>query len=102
MNYAISPHKLYSLIHQDAYFIDLRDPYQFTKLHILNFMNIQEEQLPYYMNLFTKTKPIYLICYSGGKAKDVCTQLRNMGYLAFYIEGGFQAFLDQDKHASLY
>lgn len=102
MEYSINPSKLYSLVYQDAYFIDLRDAYQFSKLHILNFENIQEEQLPFFINLLSKDKPIYLICYGGKKAKDICLKLRKKGYQSYYIDGGFQAFLDQHDHSSLY
>lgn len=102
MDFSIKPSKLYSLVYQDSYFIDLRDNYSFSKLHILNFINISQEQLPFFINLLSKDKPIYLICYSGEKAKEICLKLRDKGYQAFYIEGGFQAFLDQHDYTSLY
>lgn len=93
MDYSINPQKVPQLIYNDAYFIDIRDKYQFDDLHIKNFINIPNEQVLSYLPTLSKNKPIYLICQSGHKAKELTLQLRQMNYQAYYIDGGFQAFM---------
>ena len=94
MNYSIEPSQLYQLINTDGCFIDIRDTYQYNNLHLKNFENIPEDHFSFYMNSLPKDKPIYLICYSGKRANRIVTQLRQMDYNAYYVEGGFQAFLN--------
>lgn len=94
MNYSINPTELYQLIHQDAIFIDIRETQQFNDLHIKNFINIPYAQFTLNMPLFPKNKPLYILCNLGQQAKQLVTQLRQQNYQAFYIDGGFQAFLN--------
>lgn len=94
MNYAIKPELLYQLVEQDAYFIDIRDSHQFNELHIKNFNNMTKEQFYQFLPNLSKSKPIYLMCYQGIGTKDIVNNLRTMNYQAYYIDGGFQAFLN--------
>lgn len=91
MNYAIDPQNLYKFINDDLYFIDIRDQYQFRKQHIKNFHNIPYEQLSY--SSLPKDKPLCFICSTGKTTKTLVRDLRQRGYNAYYIEGGFKAFL---------
>lgn len=94
MNYAINPTLLYQIVNKDAYLIDIRDSHQFNDLHLKNFTNMTKEHFFASLQTISKNKPIYLMCYQGVGTQDMCNQLRSMGYLAYYIEGGFQAFLN--------
>lgn len=93
MNYSINPQKVPQLINSDVYLIDIRDKYQFDDLHIKNFINIPYEHFSSYLSSLSKNKPIYLICQSGHKAKELALELRQKNYQAYYIDGGFQAFI---------
>lgn len=93
MDYSINPQKVPQLIYLDAYLIDIRDKYQFDDLHIKNFINIPYEHFSSYLPTLSKNKPIYFICQSGQKAKELVLQLRQNHYQAYYIDGGFQAFI---------
>lgn len=94
MNYVINPKLLYQIVNKDAYLIDIRDSHQFNDLHIQNFINMTKDQFYKALPSFSKNKPIYLMCYQGISTQDMVSQLRSMGYLAYYIDGGFQAFLN--------
>ncbi len=94
MNYAIDPQAIYQLINSDAIFIDIRDQFQFDKLHIKNFIHVSYHDFMNFISTIDKNKSIYMICYSGGLTKKLTYQLRNLGYKAYYFEGGFQAFLN--------
>lgn len=94
MNNAILPASLYQIIDRDIYFIDIRDTKQFDNLHIKNFKNIQPENLFSYVSTLSLNKPICLMCYSGKKAENLVKELIQRGYSAYYVLGGFQAFLN--------
>ena len=61
----ISVDKLPELLKHDYTFIDLRDPLQFNKIH--------------------------LICYSGKRSLDLAQKLTRCGYHAYSFNGGFYA-----------
>ena len=90
MNYFINPQDIPHIINTDAYFIDLRDQYQFDDLHIKNFVNIPYEKFSSYLPSLSKNKPM---CQSGHIAKKLALELNNQNYQAYYIDGGFQAFI---------
>lgn len=94
MNNSIDPQTIYQLINQDVTLVDIRDKYQFDELHIKNFTHVSYQDFPAFISSAPKNKPIYILCYSGGLAKKLANQLRNLGYEAYYFEGGFQAFLN--------
>ena len=93
MNYFIDPQEIPQMINSQAYFIDLRDKYQFDNLHMKNFINVPYEQFSSYLSNLSKNKPIYLMCQSGHIAKNLALDLRKQNYQAYYIDGGFQAFI---------
>lgn len=98
MDEAINPLLINNIINQNAFYIDLRDPHQFNQHHINHFINIPSEDFSSHLHLLPKDKPIYLLCYSGRSAKKLSSQLRKVGYLSFYIEGGFQAIINLSKN----
>lgn len=94
MNNAIEPKMIYQLVDQDYTLIDIRDSHQYNELHIKNFVNIQPDQLLTSLSAFPKSKPLVLICYSGKRTAELSRQLLQLGYRAYYVTGGFQAFLN--------
>jgi len=92
MDFSIQPEKIYELINKNICFIDIREKEQFDNLHIRNFMNMPASQFDY--SKLPHNQPICMICYSGGQTKKLVEQLRSKGYQAYYIQGGFQAFLN--------
>ena len=94
MNNAIEPEMIYQLVNLFYSFFDIRDLHQYNQLHIKNFLNIQPDQLLRDILTFSKSKPIVLICYSGKRTEELSRQLSQLGFQAYYISGGFQAFLN--------
>lgn len=92
MNNAIKPKDIYGIISKDYCFIDIRDHFQFEQLHVKNFKNVPYDNI--FQFSFPLHQPIILICYSGEKAKRLAHHLSQLGYHAYYIEGGFQALLN--------
>lgn len=93
MSISLLPEMLYQILDQDILFIDLRLPDQFNQLHIKNFINLSHDEVLSYLSNH-KSIPICLLCYSGKYAKKLAHELNHKGYQAYYIEGGFQAFLN--------
>ncbi|MFR7590416.1 MAG: rhodanese-like domain-containing protein [Longibaculum sp.] len=95
MNNVIQPEMIYQIIdNPHIYFVDIRDNFQYDKLHLKNFINIPEDQFLSQLSMIPKDKMICLICYSGKKTERLAKELCQLGYLAYYIDGGFQAFLN--------
>ncbi len=89
----IKPEIIPQIIDKNYDFIDLRDPFQYKKLHIRNFINMSSKQL--LNKQFSKQKTIILICYQGEEAKEMARLLNQKGYQAYYVEGGFHAFINK-------
>lgn len=85
----IDTSQIKQLINQKATIIDIRDPQEFIKTHIKTSINIPYEN--FNINKINKKKPIYLICYSGTKSKELALQLKDLGYEAYSFIGGFYA-----------
>ena len=79
--------KIPSMLENDYQFVDLRDPYEYKKIHLTKFTNIPYD--------FSKKEPLILICYSGAKSKKLADDLCQQGYDAYSIEGGFYSILHQ-------
>lgn len=95
MNNAIEPEMLYQIIdNQNICFIDIRDQFQFQRQHLKNFQNIPDEMFSSSFLSLPKDKIICLICYSGKRTEKLANDLCRMGYEAYYVNGGFQAFLN--------
>lgn len=94
MQFSISSTALKDIVYTDSLFIDLRDPYQFQKQHVINFINIPYHHFINQITKLPKNKPIYLICQSGKLARKEADNLRLQNYQAYYIEGGMNALLN--------
>ena len=102
MNDKVEPNALYQLIYQDICLVDIRDEYQFQKLHLLNSINIPYDNFKQSLYLLPINKPIYVLCQSGTKSQDIVNYLRSYNYDAYYIDGGFQAFLATMNHTQYF
>lgn len=89
--------KLTSLLQKDYQFVDLRDPYEYKKLHFKKFINIPYEEFNLDKYYFSKTEPLVLLCYSGNKSKELADSLCQQGYKAYSIEGGFYSIMHQKQ-----
>lgn len=85
----IDTSQIKQLINQNATIIDIRDQQEFQKMHIKTSINIPYDQ--FNTHTINPQKPIYLICYSGTKSKQLAIKLRNLGYETYSFIGGFYA-----------
>lgn len=89
--------KLPAILQKDYQFVDLRDPFEFQKVHFKNFINIPLDEFDLNTYYFSKKEPLILLCYSGQSSKKLAEQLRQDGYKAYSIEGGMYSILHQNQ-----
>jgi rhodanese-related sulfurtransferase len=81
--------------HQDAVVIDLREPNEYSKGHILNALNIpfstlkeRQPQIDKYKN-----QPVILYCKGGTQGPTAAAQLKDAGFTqARYLKNGLFAW----------
>ena len=83
----LTPAEAVKLINNNAVIYDLRDPKDFEKRHILNAVNINQDEI---MGSPPKKKSaMVLVCDGGGLSKKTSLSLRSKNLdNVFYIKGG--------------
>ena len=83
----LTPAEVVKLINNNAVIYDLRDPKDFEKRHILNAVNINQDEL---MGSPPKKKSAMgLVCDGGGLSKKTSLSLRSKNIdNVFYMKGG--------------
>ena len=73
---------------RDKTIIDIRDSSEFLKGSFPGTVNYPLDEFDAHIDEFSKTKPVYLICYSGKHSLNKAVQLSQEGYEAYSIQGG--------------
>lgn len=82
------------LINQnDRVIIDIRSREDFEKETMQGAVNIPLDEFHVSQLDMNQEKPIYILCHTGERSKDVVDALQLAGYQAFNIEGGYRSFL---------
>jgi rhodanese-related sulfurtransferase len=94
----ISPQRLNDITQagQTVELLDVRTPAEFSEIHVSFARNVPLDQLEkttISSSWNGATQPLYVICQSGGRAKQACEKLMRAGRLnVVSIEGGTQAW----------
>lgn len=94
----ISPQRLHDITQagQTVELLDVRTPAEFSEVHVSFARNVPLDQLEKTSIASSRndaTQPLYVICKSGGRAKQACEKLMRAGHLnVVSIEGGTQAW----------
>ena len=92
---------LSTLLTKKYQFIDLRDPYEFNKLHLSPFINIPFDSFNEHIPQLYKQIPIILLCYTGHRSLKLAQSLNQLGYHAYSVEGGFYTIqYELKRHSS--
>lgn len=79
--------------------IDIRDTLSFQMGHIAGARNIPSRSLYHNPELFlSKNTPYYFYCSFGETSQRLCTHLKELGYLAINVNGGYQSYLNYLKN----
>lgn len=83
--------KIPQLLQQNYQFIDLRNPTDFKREHLMKFKNIPYDSFSIEKKSLDKRIPIVFICYAGNKSLALATSLNRQGYHCYSIQGGYYA-----------
>lgn len=93
MNYEIEYSELTSKNADTYQIIDIRDENSFFNGHIMGAKNIPQKRISENLSDFNKQKELYIYCETGVKSKEVVQYLRENGFNAYSIIGGYFKYL---------
>ena len=77
----------------DYIVLDIRDDYAFSYGHINDAVNIPQDELDIEKLDYPKDKKIIVCCKSGIVSRDVAENMRDIGYDAYNLTGGYAEWL---------
>ncbi|WP_080874589.1 rhodanese-like domain-containing protein [Oceanobacillus timonensis] len=84
--------------YRKAQLIDVREPQEFDKGHILGARNIPVTQMKQRLVEMRKDKPIYLYCQNSSRSARAAQLLHKKGYSDIYqLKGGFKKWTGKIK-----
>lgn len=84
--------------YRKAQLIDVREPQEFKKGHILGARNIPLTQMKQRLVELRKDKPVYLYCQSGSRSARAAQLLNKKGYEDLnQLKGGFKKWTGKIK-----
>ncbi|SHF60394.1 rhodanese-like domain-containing protein [Ornithinibacillus halophilus] len=84
--------------YRKAQLIDVREPQEFERGHILGARNIPVTQLKQRLIELRKDKPVYLYCQSGSRSARAAQLLHKKGYEDIsQLKGGFKKWTGKVK-----
>ncbi|MGP4107294.1 rhodanese-like domain-containing protein [Virgibacillus sp. L01] len=85
--------------YRKAQLIDVREPQEFKKGHILGARNIPVTQMKQRLVEMRKDKPLYLYCQSGSRSARAAQLLHKKGYTDLnQLKGGFKKWTGKIKN----
>ncbi|HEY8419463.1 MAG TPA: FAD-dependent oxidoreductase [Clostridia bacterium] len=78
--------------HKNTILLDVRTKKEFEKGHIDGFINIPLHELRDRINELDTNKTIYVMCLAGQRAYVAERLLRNQGFNAFSLSGGYRLY----------
>src|SRR5690625_4809871 len=89
--------------YRKAQLIDVREPQEFEKGHILGARNIPVTQLKQRLVELRKDKPVYLYCQSGSRSGRAAQLLHKKGYEDInQLQGGFKKWTGKVKKIDIF
>lgn len=84
--------------YRKAQLIDVREPQEFDKGHILGARNIPLTQMKHRLVEIRQDKPVYLYCQNNGRSTRAAHMLHKKGYRHIYqLKGGFKKWTGRIK-----
>ncbi|WP_156290816.1 rhodanese-like domain-containing protein [Oceanobacillus salinisoli] len=84
--------------YRKAQLIDVREPQEFERGHILGARNIPVTQMKQRLVEMREDKPVYLYCQSGSRSARAAQLLHKKGYKDIYqLKGGFKKWTGKIK-----
>ncbi len=82
--------KVRELVEGDACIIDVREPAEYNRSHLINAINIPLSEIRERISEIPKDKPVYLHCRSSQRSYNACLMLQANGFNNIYnISGSY-------------
>jgi len=85
-------HEIAGLAKEGAYFLDVREPYEFARGALPNAVNIPLGKLRSHLGELPRTKPIHVYCLSGVRSHSALRILVQNGFMAKNLDGGYATY----------
>lgn len=72
--------------------IDVREPYEYAEGHVPGAASLPVDRVPLHLADLGRRRPVYLICESGNRSRQVAQYLDGHGYQAHTVAGGTAAW----------
>lgn len=83
---------------QEPVMVDVREPAEYSDLHLYGAINIPSRKYKTVDYEKYRGRPIYLVCNTGSRAKEVKQQLETAGFTHVYINAiQMQAYTEQQQ-----
>jgi rhodanese-related sulfurtransferase len=76
------------LLQGDVQLVDVRQPHEFEAGHIENATHIELQELAAQVDSLDRTRPVVLVCRSGGRSAMATAALAQAGFDAHNMAGG--------------
>ncbi len=82
--------------------LDARTPEEYARGHIDGFQNLPVDGLRHHLHTLDQTKPVYVHCQTGLRSYVACRILRQHGFEAYNLAGGYRLYaaVEQNQQAS--
>lgn len=77
---------------EDAYLLDVREPYEWTAGHAPEAVHIPLGELQSRVEEVPGDREVYVVCRSGGRSAQATAYLNALGRKARNVDGGMQAW----------
>ncbi|WKN46649.1 rhodanese-like domain-containing protein [Nocardioides sp. Arc9.136] len=76
-----------------AAFLDVREPAEYREGHLPGARNIPMSQLTARLDELDRSRPVYVVCASGGRSSAMTDVLTAAGFDATNVAGGTSAWI---------
>lgn len=78
------------IIENDAIIVDIRDAASYQNSHMVNAINLNNDNVQTFINNTDKTRPVIVCCYHGNSSKGAAEYLAAQGFGEVYsLNGGY-------------
>jgi rhodanese-related sulfurtransferase len=81
----------------DAVVVDVREPGEYVQGHLPGAVLMPMGQLPSRMAELERSRPVHVVCASGGRSSAMTGLLRSNGFDAHSIAGGANAWIESGR-----
>ncbi|WP_417579810.1 thiosulfate sulfurtransferase GlpE [Nitrincola sp.] len=88
---AIAPQAAATLLEQGAAIVDIRDQNSFNASHIVQAHNLNNDNLPVFLQQADRNQALIIYCYHGISSQSAADFLAGQGFSEVYsLDGGFE------------